>query len=52
VQIGVGGFSSGTTVSQGTVTIDDFNFNMVPEPSAISLLVFGGVVVALGRRKK
>jgi hypothetical protein len=24
----------------------------VPEPSAISLLVFGGVVVALGRRKK
>jgi formylglycine-generating enzyme required for sulfatase activity len=24
----------------------------VPEPSAISLLVLGGVVVALGRRKK
>ena len=52
VQIGVGGYSSGTAVSQGTVTIDDFNFNMVPEPSAISLLVFGGVVVTLGRRKK
>ena len=31
---------------------DNFNITAVPEPSAISLLVFGGVVVALGRRKK
>ena len=52
VQIGVGGYSSGTTVSQGTVTIDDFNFNMVPEPSALSLLAVGLGGLALIRRRR
>jgi hypothetical protein len=28
------------------------SFTLIPEPSALSLLVLGGVVVALGRRKK
>jgi len=52
VQIGVGGYSSGTTVSQGTVTIDDFNFNMVPEPSALSLLAVGLGGLAMMRRRR
>jgi hypothetical protein len=29
-----------------------FRVAMVPEPSSLSLLVLGGVIVALGRRKK
>jgi len=52
LMIGVGGGSEGAIVQSGNLLMTNFNFNMVPEPSAISLLVFGGVVVALGRRKK
>jgi hypothetical protein len=52
VQIGVGGYSSGTTVSQGTVTIDDFNFNLVPEPSVLSLGIVGLAGLFILRRRR
>jgi len=52
LMIGVGGGSEGTTVQSGNLLMTDFNFNMVPEPSALSLLVVGLGGLAMMRRRR
>jgi hypothetical protein len=42
---------AGLNVSAFQLENSQFTLQAIPEPSAISLLVFGGVVVALRRRK-
>lgn len=47
--LAVGGYSSNSTISPGLLNID--NFNLVPEPSALSLLAVGLGVVLRRRRR-
>jgi len=52
ILIGFGGYSNATTVSAGDVSMDDLNFNLIPEPSALSLLVVGLGGLAMIRRRR
>jgi hypothetical protein len=40
------------SVGYDSVGLNEVKINAVPEPSSLSLLALGGVVVALRRRKK
>ena len=50
--LNVGTFAFSSSLSTGNLVGPNMIYSTVPEPSSLSLLAIGGVVVALGRRKK
>jgi len=46
------GFDSYTTTAWVTVDSSTLTLGIIPEPSSLSLMALGGVILALGRRKR
>ena len=44
--------SAQTNQGSSSAYLNNLTFAVIPEPSSLSLLVLGGVVVALGRRRQ